>query len=253
MLHNQKGDFMSLPSFFVDEDSKTENSFVITGDENKHLATVLRLGIGEQIEVMQNDGFIHRCELVSVGKKESVASIKSSRYVPNRSKITVFMALIMSDRMDWAVQKVTELGVERIIPFDSEYCTVKDKGNKLDRLIRISISASKQSGRATLPQISRTMSFDEICKEVGEFHQIILAYEGASQNAKEVLSSLDKNQPIALIVGSEGGFSNKEVEKLIKNGAKVISMGNTILRAETASVALVSAVNYELGIWEKVK
>lgn len=244
---------MSLPSFFVDEDSRTDSNFVITGDENKHLASVLRLGIGEQIEVMQNDGFIHRCELISVGKKESVAEIKSSRYVPNRSKITIFMALIMSDKMDWAVQKVTELGVERIIPFDSEYCTVKDKGNKVDRLTRISISAAKQSGRATLPQISMTLTFDEICEEIGKFSQVVLAYEGARLNAKDILSTLDKNQPIALIVGSEGGFSEREVEKLIKHGAKVISMGSTILRAETASVALVSAVNYELGIWEKIK
>ncbi len=244
---------MSLPSFFVDEDSRDGGNFVITGDENKHLSAVLRLNVGEQIEVMQNDGFIHRCELVSVGKTQSVAEIRASRFVPKRSNITLFMALIMADRMDWAVQKVTELGVSEIVPFVSEFCTVKDKGNKTDRLNRIVLSASKQSGRAVLPQISKTLNFDEVCSYLANFKQIVLAYEGAKQNAKDVLSKLDKNQPIALIVGSEGGFSEGEVEKLQQSGASVISLGSTILRAETASVALLSAVNYELGNWEKIK
>ncbi len=244
---------MSLPSFFVDEDSRDGGNFVITGEENKHLSSVLRLGVGEQIEVMQNDGFIHRCELISVGKTQSVAEIRASRFVPKRSNITLFMALIMADRMDWAVQKVTELGVSEIVPFVSEFCTVKDKGNKTERLTRITLSASKQSGRATLPKISKTMSFADVCKVVAGFKQVVLAYEGAKQNAKEILSKLDKNQPIALIVGSEGGFSESEVEKLKSSGAQVISLGSTILRAETASMALVSAVNYELGNWEKIK
>jgi len=244
---------MSLPSFFVDESSRDGGNFVITGEENRHLSAVLRLSAGEQIEVMQNDGFVHRCELLSVGKTQSVAEIKASRFVPKRSNVTLFMALIMADRMDWAVQKVTELGVNEIVPFVSEFCTVKDKGNKAERLSRVALSASKQSGRATLPRISRTLTFDEVCSAVANFGQVILAYEGAKQNAKEILSTLDKNQPIALIVGSEGGFSESEVTKLVQNGAKVISLGSTILRAETASIALVSAINYELGNWEKIK
>lgn len=244
---------MSLPSFFVDNDSMREDQFVITGEENKHLAVVLRLSVGEQVEIMQNDGFIHRCELVSVGKSESVAQIKSSRYVPRRSQVTLFMALIMADRMDWAVQKATELGVESIVPFESEYCTVKDKGNKSDRLKRVCLSASKQSGRATVPNIGGTLKFAEVCEKIATFPQVVLAYEGATQDARDIIKKLDRNRPIALIIGSEGGFSTGEVEALKEKGAKVISLGSTILRAETASVALLSAVNYELGVWEKVK
>ncbi len=244
---------MSLPSFFVGKDSREDNQFVITGEENMHLSAVLRLGVGEKIEIMQNDGYVHRCELVSVSKHESVAEIKASRFVPCCSKITVFMALIMSDRMDWAVQKITELGASEIVPFESEFCTVKDKGNKTERLNRIALSAAKQSGRATLPKISKTLSFDELCDAIKNFSQVVLAYEEEERNAKTVLSHLDKNKTIALIVGSEGGFNTVEAKKLIESGAQPISLGSTILRAETACVALISAVNYELGLWEKMK
>ncbi len=244
---------MSLPSFFVDKDSLRDDQFVITGEENKHLAVVMRLNVGEQVEIMQNDGFVHRCELVSVGKSQSIAEIKSSRFVPRRSQVTLFMALIMADRMDWAVQKATELGVESIVPFESEYCTVKDRGNKGDRLKRVCTSAAKQSGRATVPDVAETLKFAEVCDKIATFPQVVLAYEGATQEARDIIKKLDRNQPIALIVGSEGGFSTAEVEALKQKGARVISLGSTILRAETASVALLSAVNYELGLWEKVK
>ena len=140
-----------------------------------------------------------------------------------------------------------------IVPFESEYCTVKDKGNKIERLNRIAVSASKQCGRAVLPCIQETLPFALLLDKLKEFNQIIVAYENETQNAKEILSKLDKTKSIALVIGSEGGFSEAEIEKLKALGAKVVSLGQTILRAETACVALVSAVNYQLDFWEKNK
>jgi 16S rRNA (uracil1498-N3)-methyltransferase len=153
--------------------------------------------------------------------------------------------------MDWAVQKCVELGVSRVIPFESKFCTVKDKGNKLDRLRRIAISACKQSGLAYLPDIGNTIHFEQLLQNVANVPQTILAYEGATQNAKEVLSKLDPNKDVAIIIGSEGGFSPDEVEALKNVGAKVISLGKTILRVETACVALLSAIMYEMNNWER--
>lgn len=244
---------MSLPSFFVDAECRQDDQFFVTGEENRHLAAVLRLKPGEQVEIMPNDGYIHRCELVSVSKTQSVAAIRASRFVPKRSQITLYMALIMADRMDWVVQKATELGVERIVPFVSEFCTVKDKGNKADRLHRICVSAAKQSGRATVPQISKTLDFYELCSELKTHGQVVLAYEEERQNAKAVLPELDRAAPIGLVVGPEGGFCEAEAHELIACGARSVSLGSNILRAETAGVALISAINYELGLWEKIK
>lgn len=244
---------MSKPSFFVDKECKTDNIIRITGDENHHLFDVLVLRAGEKIEIMLNDGYVHTCVLRECGRRESLAEIESSEAVPEGAKITLFMALIKAERMDWAVQKVTELGVSRIVPFESEYCVVKDKGNKTDRLNRIAVSAAKQSGRASLPEICSTRKFSEVLASLSQFKQIVLAYEGAVQNARAVIDELRADEPIALIVGSEGGFSPREVEAFAASGAKVVSMGRNILRAETASVALLGAVNYSLGLWERKK
>lgn len=244
---------MSLNRFFVDKENLANDIISITGEENQHLFSVLRLSVGEKIYICFNDGMEHLCELISTDKKVSKAKILQSTLKQIQTNITLFMALIKAERMDWAVQKVTELGVTKIVAFTSEFCTVKDKGNKTDRLNRIALSASKQSGRATLPEISQTLSFNEMLEKLKDFNQIVVAYENETNNAKTILQKLDKSKPIAIIIGSEGGFSEKEIEALQTNKAKIISLGNTILRAETASVALISAVNYELGLWERNK
>ena len=244
---------MSLNRFFVDKENLANDIISITGEENQHLFSVLRLSVGEKIYICFNDGMEHLCELISTDKKVSKAKILQSTLKQIQTNITLFMALIKAERMDWAVQKVTELGVTKIVPFTSEFCTVKDKGNKTDKLNRIALSASKQSGRATLPKISQTLSFNEMLEKLKDFNQIVVAYENETNNAKTILQKLDKSKPIAIIIGSEGGFSEKEIEALQTNKAKIISLGNTILRAETASVALISAVNYELGLWERNK
>lgn len=244
---------MSLNRFFIDESNLIDNIVTIDGEENQHLFSVLRLRVSEKIMVCFNDGIEHLCELVKVDKKCSQAKILQSNTQKVRAKITLFMALIKAERMDWAVQKVTELGVSEIVPFESENCTVKDKGNKLDRLYRIALSASKQSGRVKLPKIYTTINFDEVLNKLDDFSQIIVAYENETSNAKTALKDLDVTKSIALIIGSEGGFTVAEIEKLKNKNAKIISLGETILRAETASVALLGAVNYELGLWEKNK
>lgn len=243
---------MEIPRFFVSKNDKIDDTITIQNEENTHLFSVLRLRVGDKIDVCLNDNNIYHCELIEVGKKQSIAHILSIENVQqNDAGITLFMALIKAERMDWAMQKCTELGVDKIVPFESSFCTVKDKGNKTDRLNRIAVSASKQSGRVNLPQISETLSFNDMLNELHNYTQIVLAYENDDTSAKTILSQLDKNKNIAIIIGSEGGFSEAEVEKIKSTGASAVSLGKTILRAETACVALLSAVNYELDKWKR--
>ncbi len=243
---------MDRPRFFAKIEDKKGEWIAIKDDENIHLRSVLRLKSGEKIEVCFGQGEICLCELIKVDKKESVAKIISSTVVPKPSEcITLYMAITKSERMDWAVQKCTELGVSRIVPFESKFCTAKDRGNKVDRLNRIAVAASKQSGRAYLPEILPTISFDELLKRV-QSKQTILAYENDTTPAKTILTSL-KKADTAIVIGSEGGFAKEEVEALTQAGAKCISLGSNILRAETAAVALTSVVMYELNFWTKEK
>lgn len=243
---------MERPRFFISIENKNNNTVTITGDEFTHLSSVLRLRVGEKIDVCFNDGVVHLCELIEINKKQALAEILSSQKIESRSsKIILFLALTKAERMDWAVQKCTELGIDEIVPFASEFCTVKDKGNKVERLNRVALSASKQSGRVVLPIISQNLSFNQAIEKLSQIPQVLLAYENASQNAKDVISKFDNTKDTAIIIGSEGGFAESEVKAFSDIGASVVSLGSNILRAETACVALLSVVNYQFDFWER--
>ncbi len=244
---------MSIPRFFVEKENISDSQIVISGAEHVHLSSALRIKVGEKVDVCVGDGVIYHCEICQVDKKQTLAKVLDQTIESSECKIYVFVALISADRMDWEIQKLTELGAYAIIPFESEYCTVKDKGNKADRLKRIALSACKQSGRAILPIIENTLTFDQMLSRLSDFDQKIVAYENDDHGAKDVLSKLDKTKPIAIIFGSEGGFAENEIQKLVDINTQVISLGKNILRAETASIALLSALNYELGLWGKNK
>ena len=245
---------MQYPRFFVLPVNRSDDTILITEGENVHLSAVLRLKPGDRVDICLNDGNVYECELLEVGKKESLAKIKNIVVTPEReNKIALFMALTKSERMDIAIEKVTELGIGAIIPFESKFCTAKDKGNKHERLSRIALSASKQSGRVRLPEISETLAFDKMLENLKSYSQIIVAYEHSTASAKEVLSALENTLDTAIIIGSEGGFDETEIASLENVGAKVISLGDNILRAETAAVALTSALLYQFDTWKKGK
>ena len=138
-----------------------------------------------------------------------------------------------------------------MVPFESKFCTVQDKGNKSDRLNRIVLASCKQSGRLSAMTIHKTLQFNELLTKLSEFDYIIFANEKESTSASSVLGQLNRNSKIAIIVGCEGGFSEDEAQSIISIGAKSISLGKLILRAETASIALTSAVMYTIGEWER--
>ncbi len=244
---------MQYPRFFVIPQNRSNDTILITNSENLHLNTVLRLRVGDRVDICLNDGNIYECELISVGKKESAAKIKNIIVAPERkTKVVLFMALTKSERMDFAVEKVTELGVDSIVPFESKFCTAKDKGNKHERLGRIALSASKQAGRVRLPEISETLAFDKMLETLKNFPQLIVAYEKSTKCAKDVLATLSSACDTAIVIGSEGGFDATEIERLESVGAKVISLGRNILRAETAAVALTGVILYQIDTWGKL-
>ncbi len=243
---------MDKPRFFLPKQNLQDKNIKIDGGENVHLTTVLRMRVNDEIDICLNDGYIYECVITEVGKKFSIAKINNI-FLPytRESKIILFLALTKAERMDWAVQKCTELGVDQIIPFESEFCTAKDKGTKTDRLIRVALSASKQSGRVNLPEINNTISFNEMLEKIKNIPQVVLAYEKDSTNTRQVLSKFDKTKDTAIIIGSEGGFSDREVQQLRESGANIVSLGSNILRTETACVALLSAVYYQFDFFER--
>lgn len=242
---------MARQFYISNENIINDNQIKISGAEHTHISRVLRLSVGDEIIVSNFIDKEFNCKITEIKKDYTLLKILStSDLKPTDYNITLFQAIIKGEHMEWCVQKTTELGVTKIIPFISTFTNVKPKDNKQERLSKIAVEACKQSGRNVMPQISNIVQYNEMLEKLKEYSQIIVAYEKETKPAKEIITKLDKTKPVAIIVGSEGGFSEQEIEDFKNLGASVVSMGKNILRAETASVALLSALLYELGEWK---
>ncbi|MBR1925655.1 MAG: 16S rRNA (uracil(1498)-N(3))-methyltransferase [Clostridia bacterium] len=233
--------------FFVDKTNINGDFITILGQEHIHLTKVLRKGVGEQIlTASQNYNYV--CKIVKIEKKQTVCKIISKeKIVEDIPDVTLFQAVLKGEHMDFLIQKATELNVKKLVPFLSEFVVVKPDEKKLERYNRISQEACKQSGRKRVMEIQNILSFEGLKQELKNYDQIIFAYENSRVSAKETLKELNLGQKIALIVGSEGGFSEKEVKELEALNAKVVSLGKNILRGETAGLTLTSIVMFCLN------
>ena len=233
--------------------SKIENGcFIFENPEHNHLKNVLRQTVGDKIEVVGYDEFVYLCEINEISKNYSKALIleKNECKANPKKEITIFQALVKNDNMSLIVQKLSEVGVTNLIPFESEFITAKDSKNKQSKLQEIANQSIKQCKRSIPLNIHDTLSFKEMLKELKNYDLVLFANEQETVlPLKEVLKNLGKenNEKIAIIIGSEGGFSTKEIEtlKTLEN-VKSFTLGKRILRAETASIILSAIVLYEL-------
>lgn len=216
---------------------------IIDGEELKHLA-VLRCEKNEQILCFVGDENEYLCKIDSVDKKQAICSIIEKRVCeknPTKS-ITLFIGLPKKDKLEFITQKTTELGIKEVIPFESNFTIAKPNENKLDRLQRITLEACKQCGRSVPVSISMPIKFKEMLEKLSNFDVVLFANETNTKINDINFSSFEK---IAIIVGSEGGFSGEEIEFLTKlENVKEVGLGNRILRCETASVLMCGLVSY---------
>lgn len=235
--------------FFTDKINKPETS--LSGDEHKHLTEVLRARPGERIIICTGDGIDNVFEIKSIDKKSTVLSFVEEKIndTETRVELTVFFAMLKGDKSELVVTKLTELGVRRIVPFVSEF-TVKT-GEKTERLARAALEACKQCGRSRVPEICDIIRFNEIPRLLGSYDKVVFAYEGAYAKGRRLRDVITgRENKIALIIGPEGGFSEKEVKLMSDSGVPAVTLGKRILRAETASIAAAAVVLYICGEWE---
>ena len=159
--------------------------------------------------------------------------------------ITLYQGLPKADKLEFIIEKSTELGACKIVPVEMRFsiAKVKNEDKKIVRWNKIAESAAKQSKRNVIPLIEQTIKVNEMIKELEQYDLILVAYENESkQTLKDVLAKVpkDKINNLALIIGPEGGVDSKEIDLLIQSGAKCISLGKRILRTETAPIALLS-------------
>ncbi|MDQ9169801.1 16S rRNA (uracil(1498)-N(3))-methyltransferase [Oxalobacteraceae bacterium R-40] len=215
-----------------------------------HHLHVLRLSIGEYITLFNGEGGEYVAALISLERKRALAELKtfSPREAELPYTLTLAQALPEASKMDWIIEKAVELGVSAIQPIAAQRCVVRlgeDRtARKLAHWQGILASASEQSGRNRLPHLSEPMELPRWLAQHDLHSRIIL-----TPRAEQPLSSWARHhspQPVALLIGPEGGFSEQEEKAALDQGAIPLSMGSRILRTETAGLAAVAALN---AIW----
>ncbi len=238
--------------FFVKNTNIKNDKLQISGDEHEHLTKVLRAKPKDTLTVSTED-FEYECEIESIEKDKTICLILSKEKICDKTlNVTLFQASMKGEHMEYAIQKATELNVKTFVPFLSQFVVAKIDSKKTERFQRISQEACKQSNRKRPMQICDVLSFDEMLDALKDYNKILFAYENSTVPAKDEILSLKETDKIALIVGAEGGFSEKEEKKLLSVGAKEISLGENILRGETACLALCSVVMFALNQFKKI-
>ncbi len=241
-----------MARFFVNGSSFQENQVIISGADAHHIARSLRMAEGDEVVVCNGDGEEFRCTLIRIRDDECICRIEEKQESGAESpvKVTLCMAYPKGDKLEGVIQKAVELGVSRIIPFESSRCIKRPKAEKAEkqtaRLGRIAEEAAKQCGRAIIPSVSQPMSFGNMLDVAAECETALLCYENeAGITVKDILIKEEKPRSIAVIVGSEGGFSPEEVEAAKAKGCLSVSLGRRILRCETAPSFVLSAISYQ--------
>lgn len=243
---------MELKRFFV-ENNIINNQIVLTDVEHNHLSNVLRLRVGDNVICVVGDGYDYECEIVSIDKKSSTLKVLSkieNIYDP-KVNITVYQGVIKGDNMPLITQKLNEIGVTKLVPFTSKYTVALGSKNLVGKLQATSNQSVKQCNRSKPMIVSDIRDIKDIPNDFGSYDKVLLCYEKESATMQSLENALVKANNIAIIVGSEGGFSNEEVDYLVSKGATSISMGNRILRAETACISISSVVAYIAGEWNR--
>ena len=239
--------------FFVKNNQVFNNQIIISGNDKKHIVNVLRMKIKEKILVTNKETFdTYECEIANINKNEVICNvIKKDEYIKEPSvSVDLYQGLPKSDKMEYIIQKAVELGVRRIFPINMKNCIakIKEEDKKQARWQKISEAAAKQSKRNIVPTIEKSIDMNNLCENIKNYDLVIVAYENEEDKTiKDVLHN-NNIKKLAVIVGPEGGLTEKEVSELASNGAQVVSLGKRILRTETAPVAILSMTMYEYDL-----
>jgi len=237
--------------FFVDESQIQGKSVIIEGSDVNHIKNVLRMHIGEELNVVtESSDKEFRCAIKEFGQDEIVCDLLfvKENNTELDAEIWLFQGLPKADKMELIIQKAVELGAAKIIPVAMDRSVVKLDGSREDKKITrwnaISESAAKQSKRRIIPEVSKIVSFKEAVRMCSDFDVILLPYELADMDAIEAtrnaFAAVKPGMKVAVIIGPEGGFSEREIEMANDNNVKQITLGHRILRTETAGFVVLS-------------
>lgn len=238
-----------MPRFFTsDIGGKTAR---ITGEDARHIAKSLRMRQGDELTLCDMNSIDYRCVISDITLELVTLDVLEKKPCESEPKIRVslFQALPKSDKLEQIAQKVVELGVYELTPVLTSRCVSrwdkKDEEKKLERLGKIMLEAAKQSGRGIIPRVNGLCSFEQAIASMKNSRLPILFYEHAKIPLREILAG--GFDSVAVMTGSEGGFSPEEAVFAAKNGVATASLGSRILRCETAPLCAISAIMFSQG------
>ena len=245
-----------MQKFFIEESQIENDKIVITGEDVKHISSVLRMQKGEQILIGSKETLeTYLTEIEQIEKEKVVAKIieKLDTQTESNVEIDLYQGLPKADKMELIIQKTTEIGISKVIPVDMVRCIVKldekDAKKKIERWQKVAEGAAKQSKRSKIPEIKNKIKIKDLENIISQYDAFIVAYEEENEvTLKQELKKLREQEKykIGILVGPEGGITKEEIEKLTSYNAKVVTLGKRILRTETAPIVLTSNIIYEL-------
>ncbi len=242
--------------FYFDDDNMYDNEILIKGSDVNHIRNVLRMKCGDRVIANDTNGTDYYCIIKNVDTDSVLLEIEHQRpcEAELKTKLYLFQALPKSDKMEFIIQKAVELGVYEIIPVATERCVVKLDGGakqerKLSRWQTIAEAAAKQSARGIIPKVNKLMKFNEALDYAKNLGYNLIPFEHAEgmDEARKCMDVAADAESVGIFIGPEGGFEDSEIEKAIDAGLQVISLGNRILRTETAGLAVLSILMFKIS------
>ena len=247
-----------MPKFFVTTNQIEGKKISIQNEDVNHIKNVLRAKIDDTIEIcdsITSKNYI--CKIEQIEDKQIYCHIveEIASNVEPHIQVSIFQGLPKADKMELVIQKSVELGAYDITPVEMKRCVVKlnekDKIKKIQRWQKISEGAAKQSGRDRIPTIHPIINVHTLCENIKKYDLVLVAYENEKintlkQELKNIKSDKNKQMKIAIVIGPEGGIDKEEIAKLEEYHARVITLGNRILRTETVALNILSVIMYEL-------
>ncbi len=243
-----------MPKFFTPRENITDTTIVIDSEDAKHIERVLRLGVGDKITVCDGRGIDYMAKISEINKSRVICEIISSEKCDAEPgiKVTLYQGIPKASKMDYIIQKTTELGIVRIVPVTLSRCVVKLENSnaekkKVERWQKIAYEAAKQSGRGVIPELSMPMTLDEAIEDMKRADLAFAPYERESNTRlRDIIEKDTGVATVSFMIGPEGGFDITETQKLMNAGITTITLGRRILRTETAGEAVLSMLMYGL-------
>lgn len=239
---------MTSRRFYIEPDKITGDHAVLDGTDAHHLKNVLRLKAGALIELLNGKGTIYTARIKNLGREVNLEIEDRWERTAAGPSIHIAQGLLKGKKMDFLIQKATELGINGFHPFTSLHgAAAGPSANKKERWQKIMAEACKQSGRAEFMTIGSLSEFSQICNMGDDFREKIILWENEPDNSLQTVGHISRDDSILVVIGPEGGFNSEEIDQALNKGFRSLKMGGITLRAESASFAVMAILQFMAG------